>query len=210
MLPVVVLVIAIFLVAIGVVKTVLATLALTIGEGETERIKQAHSAWGVLLNSDSTAAGKTIDVIILVIGVYTLLHGLVLLTLAPKALRALFACPWTHVVVNTLFGTFCIVFYALVLYTNVRIGKDDDRTDTYKVFGLGGGVLLLAAASLAFVSHNVVDLETPMWTSSNAPFLCISALLFSVFVFECVTLPGSKAKVVDVLTMTVGNVSAML
>lgn len=94
--------------------------------------------WFSKANTDTTLAGKMYDYTVMVFGVYTVMYGALLLhpSLPIKYLEQ-------KAVQYSVFiglGSFLIVFYTLVLYSNVKIPKNKDNRRFYKFIGLGGGI----------------------------------------------------------------------
>ena len=93
--------------------------------------------------ADKTFAGRFYEYILLIFGVFSLFNGLALLGLLSPAMTRYFESQWTEYAVFITLGVALVVFYLLVLYTNVPISKNRDSYDHYKLLGLFGGITFL-------------------------------------------------------------------
>jgi uncharacterized membrane protein len=94
--------------------------------------------------ADTTFAGRFYEYILLLFGVFSLFNGLALLDLLSPAMTKYFEAQWTEYAVFIILGVALVVFYSLVLYTNIPISKNRESYDHYKLLGLFGGVTFLA------------------------------------------------------------------
>ena len=92
---------------------------------------------------DTTIAGQLYEYVLLVFGLFTIFNGMSLLRLLPKLLISFFEYKWTEYTVFAILGLVSVIFYSLVLFTNVNIPKRKDQEAYYKMYGLGGGALFL-------------------------------------------------------------------
>jgi hypothetical protein len=92
---------------------------------------------------DTTISGRLYEYVLLVFGLFTFFNGMSLLRLLPEFLISFFEYSWTEYTVFTILGLVSVIFYSLVLFTNVNIPKREDQQAYYKMYGLGGGALFL-------------------------------------------------------------------
>jgi hypothetical protein len=92
---------------------------------------------------DTTISGQLYEYVLLVFGLFTFFNGMSLLRLLPEFLISFFEYKWTEYTVFTILGLVSLIFYSLVLFTNVNIPKRKDQEAYYKMYGLGGGVMFL-------------------------------------------------------------------
>ena len=203
-------VMAIFLILIGIIKSIISILALTLTEKYKLAIKKTHKFFGTILNTDNSFAGRNIDVIILLVGLYACMHGFVMLNLMPEVIENVFAMSTVHVCIYLKLGLYCLIFYSLVLYTNVPINKDNTRAGEYKIFGLGCALLFFASAPLAVMLHNIVDNDSGIFTVLNMVLLFIALIFITIYVFVVIIATSKQEtdKHYDVLVMTLANVGA--
>jgi len=93
--------------------------------------------------ADKTFAGRMYEYVLLVFGIFTLFEGLALLELLTPALSLYFESKYTDYIVFITLGTILVVFYSLVLYTDLPIQKNKDDYEHYKLLGLVGGITFL-------------------------------------------------------------------
>lgn len=105
------------------------------------------------INDDESFAGLSIHAVLFIFGVFTLFHGLTLFNVFNESMTNFMESTWTHCILNGLIGVYLIVVFSLVLFTNVKISKDEKYVKSYELVGLGGGILFAAAvpAILLFV-----------------------------------------------------------
>ena len=89
---------------------------------------------------DATLAGKMYEYVFLIFGLYTILAGLSLLHIFGSSWRHFFEQRQTEYTLVLALGGFLVVFYALVLYTDLPISKRPENNKYYLVLGLGGGL----------------------------------------------------------------------
>jgi hypothetical protein len=93
--------------------------------------------------ADKTLAGRFYEYVLFLFGIFSLFEGLSLLELLPEHIRAIFESKYIEYIVFTLLGGSLLLFYYLVLYTNVPISKNSEDNDHYKLLGLLTGVSFL-------------------------------------------------------------------
>jgi uncharacterized membrane protein len=93
--------------------------------------------------ADTTFAGRFYEYILLLFGVFSLFNGLALLDLLSPAMTRYFEAQWTEYAVFITLGIALVLFYSLVLYTNIPISKNRENYDHYKLLGLFSGVTFL-------------------------------------------------------------------
>lgn len=136
--------IAILFICYGVVKVTVSLLSLYGSHGLKEKIGKIPFLKS-LIHNDETFAGRCIHYALFVFGLFTFFHGFALLGMLPKQFIDILESPVMHCWLNGLIGVFLLSVYSLVLFTNVKISKDPHYTKTYKLVGLGGGILFIAA-----------------------------------------------------------------
>jgi hypothetical protein len=93
--------------------------------------------------ADKSLAGRFYEYVLFLFGIFSLFEGLSLLELLPEHIRAIFESKYIEYIVFTLLGGSLLLFYYLVLYTNVPISKNSEDNDHYKLLGLLTGVSFL-------------------------------------------------------------------
>ena len=94
--------------------------------------------------TDKTLAGQFYNYILLLFGIYTILCGLALLNVFSQNINNIFENKQVIYIIYSIFGLTILLFYLLVLYTNLPINKDLTNNETqYTMFCYGGGLSFL-------------------------------------------------------------------
>jgi len=124
----------------GIIKITVTILSFTLSYDAKSKIENIPVV-NFFINNDDTVAGRVIDVVLALFGVYTILHSLQLFNLPlPGWLYTLSSSEEVHYNVNMLLGGILFDFYVLVCYTNLAIPKTNADMFTYKVGGVAGGL----------------------------------------------------------------------
>ena len=107
--------------------------------------------WFIKTISDTTFAGRFYEYILLVFGIYTITHGLALLNVFPRKIHNFIESDFVFNYVFILFGVILLVFYCLVLYTNIPISKNVANYNDYKLLGIGSGAAFLVVPLLWYI-----------------------------------------------------------
>ena len=95
-------------------------------------------------SEDKTFAGRMYEYILILFGIYTIIHGLAMLHVFPIKFHDFIELKETQYTIFISIGLVLTIFYLLVLYTNVPINKNLEKNrDHYKLLGLGGGISFL-------------------------------------------------------------------
>jgi hypothetical protein len=103
------------------------------------------------ISFDESFAGKFVEIVIAVFGVFTIIHGLNMIVPMPAWIqRALFSQSSIYFV-HSLFGALLVVFYGLVIFSNVNIPKDMTYRDEYIIKGFCSGLVFLVTIPIVFM-----------------------------------------------------------
>lgn len=117
----------------GLVKIALAIITLSLPDHIKEKIR-------LVFTNDTTLAGVAFDGVLIAYAIYSIIHGLNLLGYdVPNFTESIMFKSSFYI----LLGLFLIIFYSLVLFTQVPISKLQRQYQTYEILGLGGGVCFL-------------------------------------------------------------------
>lgn len=97
------------------------------------------------LTHDMTSAGLVLVITFLIFSTYTLLHGLSILHYLPYKIIKYFQNITINYIIYLTLGVMLIIFYSLVLFTDLNISKNEKHRASYEIIGLGGGVLFIAS-----------------------------------------------------------------
>jgi len=135
------------LVLYGLFKLVLGILALTLTLEYREKL-QSIIIIKDFITLDLTAAGRFIDFTIIIFALYSIIRGLVIAkTLKAKSLKYIITNPRYIYILYGVLGLVLLLFYSMIVYTNwndiLGISKKDERINTYKLSGIGSGIVFL-------------------------------------------------------------------
>jgi len=95
-------------------------------------------------SEDKTLAGTMYEYILILFGVYTIVHGFAMLHLFSQSFHDFIELKQTQYSIFIIIGLVLTIFYLLVLYTKLPISKDLEKyKDHYKLLGLGAGISFL-------------------------------------------------------------------
>ncbi|KAG5186334.1 hypothetical protein JKP88DRAFT_240937 [Tribonema minus] len=93
--------------------------------------------------ADETTAGKMVESVFVLFGIFSVLHGLDKLHLLHGKMSHLLESKYTNYAIYAAIGTFLTAFYSLVVYTDADIDKDEKQMAHYKLIGIAGGLSFL-------------------------------------------------------------------
>ena len=99
----------------------------------------------IIATKDDSFAGHYYEYILMIFGIYTIIMGLSLLHILPYFIRLRIENKIFEYSVFILLGLALIIFYLLVIYTDLPISKSKNEDDIfhYKILGIGGGISFL-------------------------------------------------------------------
>lgn len=99
----------------------------------------------IIITKDDSLAGHYYEYVLMVFGLYTIIMGISLLHIFPYFIREKIENKIFEYSVFILLGLSLIIFYTLVIYTDLPISKSKNENDIfhYKVLGIGGGISFL-------------------------------------------------------------------
>jgi hypothetical protein len=121
--------------------------------------------------ADKTLAGRFYEYMLFLFGIFSLFEGLSLLELLPQHIINYFESKYIEYIVFILIGTCLVLFYSLVLYTNIPISKNFADYDHYKLLGFYTGISFLIMPIL----WELLAYFVPVF--NNLPFETKSAII---------------------------------
>jgi len=94
----------------------------------------------IFITGDKTFAGHFLEYVLLVYGVFGVVHGLAIMNTFSRRANDIWGSKEMNYAVVIVIGAAMTLFYALVLYTQVPIHKDPAFNNQYLLYGLGGGL----------------------------------------------------------------------
>jgi len=104
--------------------------------------------WFIKVIADKTIAGRFYEYILLLFGIYTIIHGFAILEIFPSKYNKFIERKQVLYTVFEFFGIVLTVFYSLVVYTDLPISKEKEKYNDYKLFGLTTGLLFIVSPLL--------------------------------------------------------------
>lgn len=167
----------------GLTKVIIGLSVMTIPVNIIKQIPVLN--WFIKTISDKTIAGRFYEYVLLIFGFYTIIHALALFGVFPSKVNAFLD---QKIVLYSVFGTFgivLIVFYSLVLYTDIPIEKDKNQTSDYKLFGLGAGLSFIILPIL----WEIIDRGIPFFrglSDNIQKLILLSCVILLLIVFDIV------------------------
>ena len=112
---------------------------------------------GFFISDDLTLAGKVFDIALMIFGIYTIIHGLDMIHVLPENISEFVMKRHIMYYLNGIMGTCLIIFYSLVIFTNVKIPKMEDHKDRYMIEGLCSGIMFVLMLPLLAIFHDIHD-----------------------------------------------------
>lgn len=109
--------------------------------------------FGFLVSIDVSVTGKVMTTFLLLLSIFTLVHGLSILNVFSESVNHAMESMIVQVLFNLAMGIMMTAFFAIIVFTDVNIPKDPSQKDSYKLVGFGGGLLFLATVPLLLVFY---------------------------------------------------------
>ena len=179
--------------AYGVIKIILVAFIFLIPPSLQKRLS-AIEGFDLFITGDPTLAGKMYEYVLLAFAVFSVIHGLALLGAFSKPVHDLIEKKAFQYPFYTALGLWLMVFYALVIYTNLPIPKDPKKMRNYKIYCFFGGLSFL----LVPVIWEAIERSNPsldrMAQDKQLMYmtLLMLAALFVIFIVYIVTMRLQK------------------
>lgn len=172
----------------GIVKIVLVT-SLFLIPPEIENKLSAIEGIDLFVSGDPTLAGEMYEYVLLVFAVFSIIHGLALLGFFSERVHNIIESKNTQYPMYIALGLWLIIFYGLVLYTNLPIEKDPKYMHNYKIYCYLGGLSFLLVPPLWSVVERVFPSLAYMKEDTQLMYmtLIMLAAIFVVFLAYIVT-----------------------
>lgn len=149
-------------------------------------IPSKYSKYIPFITTDDSFAGKFLVIIFLIFGFYSILHGLYVSEFISNNLSNIFDTYFITYVLYTLFGIILIIFYVLVVFTNINISKDMSHIITYKIGGIGSGILFFISICIIKLYDNIIYHKIQLFDFNNillfTIILCLGFLLLFIII----------------------------
>lgn len=152
------------LVVYGLLKLIMGILALTLPVKYREGVQHIKVVRD-FITMDVTTAGKFIDISIIMFATYSVIKGLVIVkAVKHRSLKTFVFDPkYTYLLYGVL-GIVLLLFYIMIVYSNwneiIGISKDNNRTYTYKLSGIGSGLVFLLTVLFIYIFNAYKRIKT--------------------------------------------------
>lgn len=92
----------------------------------------------LFIHRDHTVAGFMYEIVFGIFAIFSLLYGYALLF--PQSPLKILMIPHLETTLMVILGLFLVIFYLLIIKTNLPIPKDPNYTKVYWYMGVGGGL----------------------------------------------------------------------
>jgi hypothetical protein len=190
---------AIILILYGVIKIVIGTFAV-FSKGKVRQTVRNTKVLQYAVSDDETLAGKAFDIALMVFGMYTILHGLHLLHAIPGHIGEFILSRNVVLTLHMVIGFCLLVFYSLVIYTDVNIAKQKSHINRYKIEGIVSGLMFLIVVPILLAYYIVQD-HGIIGAWQHSPFLlslyvviAIGILIITIYTFLKAFMAENKEK----------------
>lgn len=133
----------------------------------------------IVVTGDHTMAGRGLDYVIALFAVFSLIHGCALLGFLPNGVDSFIESHLFQYSFYILCGLSMIIFYTLVLYSDLPITKDPNRKKDYIMYGYVIGTIFLV---IPVVWHFIIVLYPLIHKMPvRKQLMFLTALIFIVF-----------------------------
>ena len=151
----------------------------------------------ILVNgNDKTLAGHLYEYVLLIIGIYSILSALTIFGVIPE---------WfidqqlIEFVVFTGLGALMVVFYSLVLYTNLPISKNVNNYHYYFLLGLLGGITLIAIPIILQFIYYIVPVFHELHSSVKTIIILVAFIIITLIIEYTYYLYKNNSPTIQVL-----------
>ena len=137
----------ILLIIFGIIKLIVSAINIILTKNNSKYFDNIYIINNFVIH-DYSVAGKIFSVVILLFSIYTLIKGLFLINFLKNEKLIYFISNETYIdMIYLILGIFLILFYSFIIYTpslsNNIINKDENYNETYKIVGIGTGLLFI-------------------------------------------------------------------
>lgn len=143
-----------------------------------------------IITGDRTDAGHGIEYVLLIFGIFSIFHGLAMLGSLPASACDFILSRRFQFTFYFALGAFMMIFYSMILYTNVAISKKPENTDIYWIYAFLVGPSFLAVPVIwqlyLFIAHMLSQLSFGMQLFFIIIMMCvvIFTLLYMLWIYN--------------------------
>lgn len=192
---------SLFLIFIGILELLFGLLKVTVvlclffvPEKYTKNVPILNK---ILVNGDDkTLAGHLYEYVLLIIGIYSIMSALTIFGLIPE---------WfidqqlIEFVVFTGLGALMVIFYSLVLYTNLPISKNVNNYHYYFLLGILGGIMLIAIPIILQFIYYIVPVFHQLHSSVKTIIILVAFIIIILIIEYTYYLYKNNSPTIQVL-----------
>lgn len=172
--------IGILFILYGIMKLSLIVSIMFIPPAVQEKLSKIEG-FDLIISGDDTTAGKMYEYVLFVFAVFSIIHGLALLGVFSENFQARIESKGFQYPFYVVLGLWLLVFYFLVIYTNLPIKKDPKNMYNYKIYGYLGGLSFLLVPPLWIAIEYFNPYLDRMREDTQLAYMTL-LMLFAIFV----------------------------
>lgn len=137
-------------------------------------------ALNLLITGDTTIAGKGGEIALGMFGIFSIIHGLALMGYTPSSVTRVFESKWFQYLIYLVFGLAFIIFYSLVLYTDLPIPKKEENRRLYWTYAYLGGASFLVVPIIWELSIHVIPYMSTLTLREQLAYITVIILILIV------------------------------
>lgn len=163
----------------GIIKFIIFLAIQVIPPRTQERLSKVQ-VLNILVSGDRTFAGRTIDFVLFIFAIFSMVHGLALMNSFPPNVDAFIESHTFQYTFYAILGIFMILFYTIVLYTDIPIPKKKENYNMYWIYGYLIGATFIAIPVIWELAGFLIPAIKTM--SAAEQLMIITVLFFIAFI----------------------------
>jgi hypothetical protein len=158
------------------------------------------------ISKDLTVAGKVFEYTIIIFAIYTIITGVYLLDIIKnKQFNQLMHNKLITYILYISMGLFLILFYYIVLYTSIDIQKDPKQMATYKLFGLGSGLMFILMFVIIYSFFHYKKFTLIHYIAISIIILGISIAFYNIIKNSITLIQSKKNEILTLIMIPIGS-----
>lgn len=194
----------------GIFKFIVGISGLTLPRETLVRMKKLPVI-GSFISTDVTTAGKAIEISIVCFALYSIGRGIYLLKFYDHAsFKSMMESRNVTFVLYGVMGLFLTLFYSLVVYTSfdlksMSITMDAKEKGTYKLIGLGTGLMYLFILMCMTIYHANIPITSKQFKVMVVIFSIIASLLIFVIMDSYEKIRQKQGEILTMIMIPLGS-----
>lgn len=203
-------VLGVVLLCYGIFKLIIGLSGLLMPQTTLKKMKNIPVI-GNFISTDVTTAGKAIEISIVCFALYAIGRGIYLLKVYDHASFAvMMESRYVTYILYGVMGLFLTLFYSLVVYSSVDlesvyITMDNKEKATYKLIGLGTGLMYLFILVCMSVYHSEIPITSKQFKLVIIVFSIVASLLIYVIMDSYEKIRQKQGEILTLLMIPLGS-----